>query len=312
MEESTESIDTNNEFNNFDFFNIFSNADNLISFLKQNNGIKNEIICSYCNTVTMKLLKDRSRSNGFIYKCKNDHCRRKVSILISFRYTMPRIPITKLFLCAYLFSLKLTNYQVVIMANISETVYIKLKDYFINALERSQNNKEKLVGEGYILKIEETACNMRRLITSLTTEEEFVRDTKWVIGIICERTREKRLEVLDDRTVGSITSFLQRNVKENSIIKSDGYPSYPRSILAVNCLHQVVNHSHGFVSGDGTHTNIIENMWAHLKTDLRTRRGVMFSNLNKFIMEWSIYTNIVKKKTKAEIMKLFFAIIKNL
>jgi hypothetical protein len=73
-----------------------------------------------------------------------------------------------------------------------------------------------------------------------------------------------------------------------TVIKTDGYPTYPRAISEISCIHRVVNHTLGFVSSDGTNTNSIENVWAHLKTDIRTRRGVMFNNLPFLVNEWTI------------------------
>ena len=97
------------------------------------------------------------------------------------------------------------------------------------------------------------------------------------------------MAVLPDRTVNSFKRFLIENVNKNSIIKTDGFKSYPEAVSAANCTHLIVNHSEGFVAPDGTHTNLIENLWSHLKTDIKTRRGIMYNNLSSYIGRMGYY-----------------------
>lgn len=88
---------------------------------------------------------------------------------------------------------------------------------------------EKIGGIGRAEQIDETAYNMRKLIINSTTMPAEIRETKWDIRVICETTREARLKVLPDRTVGSIRDFIIRNVRSGTLIKSAGYPSYPEA-----------------------------------------------------------------------------------
>lgn len=56
------------------------------------------------------------------------------------------------------------------------------------------------------------------------------------------------MEILQNRRVDSITNFLKSDVKENKIIRSDGYPTYPIAIKNNNCIHELINHIHGFTN----------------------------------------------------------------
>lgn len=291
---------------------LFTNTEKSIKLLQTIGCIPQDISCDSCVEAVMKLKKDSSKPNGVFWKCEDFYCNKKKNFYYVFKNKLPKIKINKILQCAYYYSLKMTNYQVKILTGISEMTYIELKKIFVKSLLFGMGSQSKLGGENFTIQVDETACNRRRLIVSPTSEEEFIRDTKWVIGLICEETGEIRLGVLEDRTVGSIKLFLDANVISGTVIKTDGYPTYPRAISEINCIHRVVNHTLGFVSSDGTHTNSIENVWAHLKTDIRTRRGVMYKNLSSLIVEWTLYHNLVKRKNKENIDSFFLKMINNL
>jgi hypothetical protein len=208
--------------------------------------------------------------------------------------------------------MKANNIQRVLFCSISENTFIKLKKIFSKILINHTENT-KLGGPNKVLQVDETACNRRRLITNPTSEEVYVRGTKWVIVLICEETKRIKLSVLEDRRVESMKNFFEESVLDQSLIKSDGYPTYPAAIASIGCTHQVVNHSVGFVSQDGTHTNLIENIWAHLKTDIRSRRGVMFTNLKEFIKTWECFYNFgLGKNNVQKTNSIFLTIINDL
>lgn len=313
MEESTEAtIEDNNSIISFikDTNMLFCDNSRSIDLLKAVGRIKTTLHCPNCRSDSMLHENDRSQTNGFVYRCRNSSCRHKQTAYATFNHKLPKIPFSKILQCLYYFCLKLSNYSVIILTNISETTYINLKKIFVKAMALSSVPSTKLGGEGQVIQVDETACNRRRLITSPTSENEYIRGTKWVIGAICETTKEIRLSVLDNRSHANIKQFLESNVMPGTIIKTDGYPSYPRAIREIGCIHLLVNHTEGFVSNDGVHTNLIENVWAHLKTDLRSKRGIMFKNLSHFILEWSMHYNMVKKKKKADIDDIFLKLIK--
>lgn len=85
-----------------------------------------------------------------------------------------------------------------------------------------------------------------------------------VIGPICEETGDLRLHVLPNRSVESFTTSIRENILEGTIIKTNGYPSYPAAVRANNCEHTIVNHTIGFVNKRGEHINTIESVWAAL------------------------------------------------
>jgi hypothetical protein len=160
--------------------------------------------------------------------------------------------------------------------------------------------------------IDETAVCRRGLVRNPTSTELVSRDTVWLLGLIQEDNHENLiLEVLPDRTVSTLTDFFSRNVLPGSIIKSDGYPSYPRAIENSGCVHVIINHSLGFTNEQGDHTNLIENVWSHLKTELRTRRGVMLSNMKNFAREFVIFRKYNSNRSTESSSIFFKKIIKS-
>jgi hypothetical protein len=180
---------------------IIYNEESTINFLLTNNILKQRISCDGCVTVSMVIRKDNSAFNGFCFKCENVGCRKRKNIYMGLKHKISKIKLSKVIHCAYLYSLRLFNFQICILVDIAENTFLKLKKVFKNSLKQSCSENEKLGGPGFVLQIDETACNRRRLITSPTTENEYVRGTKWVIGIICERTKKVRLDVLEDRSI---------------------------------------------------------------------------------------------------------------
>lgn len=204
------------------------------------------------------------------------------------------------------------NYQAITIAKIADNTYKAIKNAIIPIHTQYINNNRLMPGEGYTYQIDETACCRRRIIYNPTSEASFIRGTKWVIGVICEETNDVRMAVLNDRTIESISRFIRNNISPGAIIKSDGYPSYIESIRRNNCTHHVVNHNRGFVNEDGVHTNSIESLWSRLKTEIRSRRGVMFNNLESFIKEYESILNTEGLGNSDGINNFFEFIILNL
>jgi hypothetical protein len=77
-------------------------------------------------------------------------------------------------------------------------------------------------------------------------------------------------------------------VDETAIIVK-GHRSYPSAVEEINGIH-----SQCFTNEQGHHTNLIENVWSHLKTEIQTRRGVSRRNI---IVEfvWSLFEKKDKK-----------------
>ncbi|KCZ82030.1 hypothetical protein H312_00512 [Anncaliia algerae PRA339] len=81
----------------------------------------------------------------------------------------------------------------------------------------------------------------------------------WILGAI-ENTDERIFfpSRIPNRTVAALTNVLEGRIRVNSILFTDGYPSYPAVAENLSLQHHIVNHSEDFVNEDGIHSNNIE------------------------------------------------------
>jgi hypothetical protein len=135
--------------------------------------------------------------------------------------------------------------------------------------------------------VDETAICRGRLISNPSSTIGTVAGTTWMIGIIDEEReiRDFIVKIVPNRQINTIASFFE-NINPGTRIKSDGYPSYPDACSINNFEHVIVNHCEVFTNELGDHTNIIENLWSHFKTELRKRHGIMRNNMEDFITEF--------------------------
>ena len=248
--------------------------------------------------------KDAKKLGGYYLRCKE--CKKGYSLIKILNQNLPKIELAKLIHIIFLVGLKLKNWQITMMINISETILIKIKKELTKSIETFSGPLSKIV------EIDETECCRRKSIYNPTSQAVETRGTKWVIGAFDLETNKYRLKVLEDRTIPSITNFIRENIHERSYIRTDGYHSYPRAVQNNNYIHSIVNHSRGFINERGEHTNNIESLYSHLKLEIRARRGVMFDKLPDFIKEFEISKENVSKITKNKIYKYIDNVIRNI
>lgn len=292
---------------------IFMSNSDAIDFCCVAGVLKLYLVCEKCND-RMLLVINNAKLNAREYRCTNNLCRARKSIYNGFNVQLPRLEIRKILFCLYFYVLELSNYQVVILSGVSEKSYISLKKIFLERIYAFEfRMRPQIGGNGIVFQVDETAVCRRRLIRNPTSHEFSTRDTVWLIGIIQEdNPRNLILEVLPNRKVETLTDFFSRNILSGSIIKSDGYPSYPRAINNAGCVHRVINHSEGFTNAQGEHTNAIENIWSHFKTELRTRRGIMLSNMNNFAKEFVIFRKYNLNRSKQGTSVFFKKVVESL
>ncbi|KAF9763036.1 hypothetical protein NGRA_1566 [Nosema granulosis] len=96
-----------------------------------------------------------------------------------------------------------------------------------------------------------------------------------------------------------------------TLVKTDGFPSYPLVIRDIGCIHSVVNHSREYVNDVGDHINLIENLWKHLKTEYQTRKGIVNENIPRFVTEFAWRRNYLRKINSNNFTNAFLRLLKN-
>ncbi|KAG0419702.1 hypothetical protein EQH57_0429 [Dictyocoela roeselum] len=169
----------------------------------------------------------------------------------------------------------------------------------------------KIGGEMICVQVDETAICQGRIIENSSSMYDDMEGIQWLIGGV-EVTENKFcfLEIAINREAPTILDILNRNVLPNSIIISDGFPSYPLAVRQFGSEHIIVPHNQGFTNADGYHTNLIENLWSHLKVEYKIRRGVKKENMEDFIYEFYFKKYYIQKRTPKSISNGFFEILK--
>ncbi|EEQ81727.1 hypothetical protein NCER_101727 [Vairimorpha ceranae BRL01] len=119
----------------------------------------------------------------------------------------------------------------------------------------------KIGGEGIGVQFDETAICNGELIPNPSSTIDNKPNIQWLVGGVEEgNCKNFVLKLVPNRKVPTILDMFKEHVAPGSIIVTDGYPSYPRTVIEFGSCHEAVNHSVGFVNAQGAHTNQIENL----------------------------------------------------
>ncbi|WUR04702.1 DDE-TNP-IS1595 domain-containing protein [Vairimorpha necatrix] len=167
----------------------------------------------------------------------------------------------------------------------------RLRQIFKNRMSKSLI----IGGPGKIVQVDESVICRRCKIRYPTSSDDSIPDVVWILGMVeADNPTNFYITRVENRTVECLTEALKSKIGIGSILHSDGHPSYPG--LARNlCLeHKVVNHSLGFRSPDGTHSNNIENIWSQFKSEMTKEHGVKRKKLILGLLNLCLGNFIVK------------------
>ncbi|KCZ77790.1 hypothetical protein H311_01194, partial [Anncaliia algerae PRA109] len=133
----------------------------------------------------------------------------------------------------------------------------------------------------------------------------------WIVGAI-DSTNERNfiLKRVVNRQIDTLTRALIGYVSVGSVFCTDGYPSYPSVARNLGIEHHVVNHSIGFVSPDGTHTNNIEGFWSTLKSEMRKQHGIKRNEIDNWLNEFTFRKRYLKDYDPIYLTVIFNDLIK--
>ncbi|KAG0437998.1 hypothetical protein DMUE_3364 [Dictyocoela muelleri] len=269
-------------------FKIFHDQDSAINFLKEIQAIKEIIKCSRCeHEVRLKKIM-RKGVEQYIYRCTTKGCGSEKNILSSsiFRYT-------KLDLPALLFSVFLAinnthNHLYNQLFSIGEKTYISIKNKLTEIYSILIENNEKIGGKGIYVEIDEFVISRQGNIRSPSSADDNLSCTIWLVGAIeRDNIRRFKMKIVPDRTILTLTEFIRKHIKPGTIVVTDGHRSYPCAVRNNGMKHIIVPHVEGFVNSDGESTKKIENLWSHLKAEIRKENGVQFANIKEFLVKFA-------------------------
>lgn len=285
---------------------IFQSQEAIIEFLCDQSIIPICKTCTKCGSNAPLVFSSRLETKKVYYRCTKKGCQTKISLYTS------KLSIEKYMFLIYGLLINLTYYQIKNLINVSDTTICRAKNHLRNLFKAySRNHFIVLGGPNTVVECDESVISRRGIIRNPTSSEDNIRDTIWILGAI-DNTDQKNfyLTRIPNRTVENLSSALDGKVSVGSRFYTDGYPSYPRVAENLGVQHFVVNHNHGFVSSDGTHTNNIEGFWSYLKSEMRRQGGVMRSNIDKWLEEFSFRRRYLQNYKASEVFNIFKELLK--
>lgn len=285
---------------------FFHSTESAIEFLEQNNVS----LCKICSCgEDLKIEKHR---NIYILRCIASGCRSRKNLLFNTPFDGVKVHLNDVLLVIFYYCYDLRNYQIMGFSQISEPTIIKIKKIIHQIVKNyTLSQYSKIGGENIRVQIDETVIVRGRLIRNPSNASDNIPSSVWLIGGI-EESEERKffLKIIPNRQASTIVEILKEHVHENSIIITDGYPSYIPATRELNLTHVVVNHSTGFVNVDGDHTNNIENIWSHLKSNLKTKHGVLRSEMDNFVSEFWFRKYFIKENRPETINSLYVDLLR--
>lgn len=113
---------------------------------------------------------------------------------------------------------------------------------------------------------------------------------KWVIGIVDRNSKQCHIQLVPNRTRETLLPIIELHIPVGTVINTDEAPVY-RILNQQGFEHYTVCHKQTYVAPDGTHTNMIEGIWSHLKQVLKEKRGVtndkLPAHIDEFLYRWN-------------------------
>ena len=282
---------------------ILNNNDDFKGFLIGNEIIIETKFCT-CGQIARLILYRQSGSERLIYRCTKKGCQRKLSIL---KTKIPQITYVSVL---FWLMCSATYWQISIWSNVTDQTINKIRKKLRWAYVIYMNRHPVVLGgPDIIVQADESVLSRRGIISNPSSTSDDTPSTVWILGAVDEN-KNFIIKRVPNRQSETLRTTLEGVVRVGSILCTDGYPSYPSVAANLSCLHRIVNHSEGFVSQDGTHTNNIESFWSHLKSTMRKENGVMRANIDEWLAEYTFKRRYIIGETREEFLKVFIEILK--
>lgn len=288
---------------------IFASAENAISMLKKKGLIYLNRICTEC-TGQMSLQYNAKSNTKHSYICLSRSCRKQVNLLNKLKISTPNIPIHNYLFAIFKWLENAYEKDVIRNAKISKKSFTVIKKHLIEwCREKNKAFDIKLGSNGKQIQVDETAVCHGLLPNAPSNMPDDFPGVTWMIGFIEVETNSIILECLVNRSAATFITLFKKNVEIGACVVTDGHRSYPAAVAAIGGQHIIVNHSLGFKTQAGDHTNNIENLWSQIKYEIKRRRGIKSSNFGEFLEEWKMRYRFLKPSTDANLTELFYEII---
>ncbi|KRH92347.1 putative transposable element [Pseudoloma neurophilia] len=288
---------------------IFNDETHAFNFLIKKGIVEQNKICSHCGNISVLMTNIIREKRVFIYRCTFGSCRRKKNLMSYSVFKHAKMNLDDIFFSIYSYLINLSNGQFTNLSNISESSWITFKKKLNNISEIVIGTVDKIGGPGITVELDETVITRQGLIRVPSVYDDTSNnrtDLIWLFGGI-ERHNPSRffLIVVENRRSETLKRHIEANIHPGTKIVTDGYSSYPNAVNEAMYQHETVNHSVGFTNDEGEHTNTIENLWSHLKNEIRRRCGVIHANIHEFLIEFQLKKMYKLLSDKTQLYNIF-------
>lgn len=287
---------------------LFNNLNIALDYLIERNLLPLRRNCILCNN-EMRIFNRKKATNGRVFRCINNLCRKEISLLFGTKIEKFRTNINDIFLMIFKWLENSSEKDVLRNLECSKTLYQNLKNIIYSYIDTMKNNSVMLGGHNIKVQVDETAICHGFLKKAPSNLNDDYPGVTWLVGFIEENSRNIRYEIVENRRIETFKHLFERIIKRETIVITDGHLSYPAAVSHIQGNHIKVNHSVGFKNVEGFHTNNIENLWSLLKYEIKRRRGIKRSNLKFFLKEFQFRYTFMRKKNSLELFTVFSNII---
>jgi ISXO2-like transposase domain len=223
-----------------------------LGWLMENNLIDRVIVCEACGGDV--------KQDGHFYNCRSRNCRKRVSVFRNSFFAQSKIPCNLIMQIGYFWLGGSGHGEIMRYTGASDksiTAYLK---YYRQLVASSIDSDNTIIGgEGVTIEVDESKFGKRKNHRGHRVEGV------WVVGGV-ERTPARNLfaEVVNDRSTTTLKDVLLRHVRPGTTVLTDMWKGYA-DLHTIGLRHDTVNHSAGFISPAGVHTNSIERTWNGIK-----------------------------------------------
>lgn len=246
---------------------ILCDENECIKFLIEKKILVKPKKCLLCRST---MYRDRK-----VFKCVDKKCQKSQSIFRNTFFSTHRLKCSDTMFIAYFWLCRLNHTMIFNVTGHPPNTVVKYMRLFRELVIRTLHDDDQVIG-GHRIVVEVDESKFQKS-----------RDDKgiWIVGGI-ERTNERKcfFKVVEQRDSKTIKDIISKHVRPGSTVFTDSWKGYSE-IKNLNITHRRVNHTQGFISNTGAHTNTIEGTWSGLKRKIQPRfRG--HNTINEHLLEF--------------------------
>jgi transposase-like protein len=257
---------------------LSSDSSVIITHLQQHGVLHKSINCKKCGQKMMMGVHSR-RVDGYSWVCTSCKCRKSIRTASYFEKSM--LPLSTIFMVLYCYLKfdKMLQRDIADICDVSETTLVNWANFIRETISHHYLLNPQVLGGANSVQIDESLFGGRR---KYNRGDHQIHTHGWVFGMVEEKTNRNVLWLVDDRKKSTLMTLIRAHVLTGTTIKSDEWKSYA-TLDAEGYRHLTVNHSVQFVAEDGTHTQLIESHWAHVKSTLKLKHGTCTKHIPGYL-----------------------------